>query len=62
MVHSFLELRFESSPIYLCYFCNKDCSKYMVVYEHEHFCSTECVSSYATFNEMLAYFEEKKRN
>lgn len=60
-MNSFVESEVNYSPLYLCYFCNKDCSKYMVVYGHEHFCSTECVSSYATFNEMLDYFEERNR-
>ena len=31
----------------------------MVFWKGDYFCSTECVSSWQTFNDMFDYFKEK---
>jgi hypothetical protein len=45
-----------------CYLCNKECKTHMVYWKSEYFCSTECVSSYQTFDDMLDYFKEKNES
>lgn len=43
-----------------CYFCSKHCHEHSVYWRGDYFCSTECVSSYQTFEDMLDFFKERK--
>lgn len=57
-----MNMEYKSATICMvwCYLCNKECSDYMVFWDEDYFCSTECVSSYETFNQMVDYFKDKK--